>query len=297
MLSERRKILTMLKEDKISVDEAEELLDALEKAPEQFDEFDRPTVEIVGESPKIVEMFNVMDQIAPTSSAVLVQGETGTGKELVARYIHEKSPRRDSPFVAVHCGSMPENLLEAEIFGYMKGAFTGAYKDKKGKLEMANGGTLFLDEIWEISPSIQVKLLRFLEKGDFERIGGVSIKHADVRLIVATAEDLSEAVKNGKFRSDLYLHISTVPIRTPALRERREDIPLLVEYFLGKFITESNKVIEGVSPEAMQALMEYDWPGNVRELCNIIRRAGTMCKGDSIQPEDLWLRAIEDGKK
>jgi len=289
MLSERRKILTMLKEGKLSVDEAEELLDALEKAPEQFDESDRPKVEIVGKSPKIVEMLKLMDQIAPTNTNVLIQGESGTGKELVARYIHyhPKSPGRNSPFVPIHCGAIPETLLESEIFGHERGAFTGAYKDKAGKLEMADGGTLFLDEIGDIPPLIQVKLLRFFEGGVLSRVGGSHSIDADVRIIAATARDLSEAVENGKFRSDLYYRLNVASIKTPPLRDCREDIPLLAEYFLEKFVAQSNKVIEGISPEAMEKLVNYPWPGNVRELWNVIERAGTMCKGNLIQPEDF----------
>lgn len=288
MLSERRKILTMLKEGKISVDEAEELLDALEKAPEEFDESDRQTVGIVGESPKMVEMFKLMEQIAPTNTNVLIQGETGTGKELVARYIHyhPKNPRRNSPFVFVNCAT-PETLFESEIFGHERGAFTGAYKTKAGKLEMANGGTLFLDEISEIPLPIQAKLLRCLEIGEFERVGGAGIIHADVRIIAATNRDLSEAIENGRFRADLYSRLSVATIKTPALRERKEDIPLLAEYFLEKFATESNKAIEGISPEAMKILEDYHWPGNVRHLRDLIQHAGTMCKGNLIQPEDL----------
>lgn len=288
MLSERRKILTMLKESKISVDEAEGLLDALEKAPEQFDGSDRPTIEIVGESPKLVEMFELMDQIAPTNATVLVQGETGTGKELVARYIHDKSPRRDSPFVGVNCGAMPETLFVSEIFGHEQGAFTGAHKRKVGRLEMAHGGTLFLDEVGEIPLLIQAQLLKFLEGGDFTRVGGIERLHTDVRIIAATNRDLSEiSIKTGRFREDLYYRLNVASIRTPALRERKEDIPLLAKYFLEKHAAQSNKAIEGISPEAMKKLEDYHWPGNVRELSNVIGRAGVMCKGDLIQPEDF----------
>jgi len=289
MLSERRKILTMLQEGKISVDEAEELLDALEKAPEEFDESDRPKVKIVGKSPEIVEMLKLMDRIAPTDATVLVQGESGTGKAIVARYIHNhpKSPRRDSPFAGVSCGAIPEALLESDIFGHEKGAFTGAYKNKKGKLEMADRGTLFLDEIGETPLSIQVKLLKFLEVGEFLRVAGSHVIHADVRIIAATHVDLSKAVENGKFRADLYYRLNVASIKTPALREHKEDIPLLAEYFLEKLVAQSNKAIEGISPEAMEVLENYHWPGNVRELWNVIQRAGLMCTGSLIQPEDF----------
>ncbi len=242
---------------------------------------------IIGKSAKMQEVYELIRTVAPANVNVLIQGETGTGKELVARAIHYESPRAGRRFVAVNCSALPETLLESELFGHVRGAFTGATSDRAGRFEVADGGTLFLDEISEISPSIQVKLLRAIETKEFERIGDSHTKKVDVRIICATNRNLKELVAQGKFRSDLYYRINVVNINLPPLRERREDIPLLIDYFIEKFNKETGKRVRAVSPEAMDLLIDYDWPGNVRELENAIGHAFVHCRGEVILPRHL----------
>lgn len=241
---------------------------------------------ILGNSDKMKTVFETIKQIAPTKANVLIEGESGTGKELVANAIHNLS-RRSGQFVAVHCASLAKTLLESELFGHEKGAFTGAISQKQGKFERADGGTLFLDEISEIDLDIQVKLLRFLENWEFERVGGTKLLQVDVRLITATNKDLSKLVSEGRFREDLYYRLRVVNIKLPPLRERKSDIPILVKAFLAEFSTQNNKRVTSVSPAAMQALMEYPWWGNVRELKNIIESAVVFAKTNEIDITDL----------
>jgi Nif-specific regulatory protein len=242
---------------------------------------------MVGESAAMKEVYRFLSRVAPTESTVLVAGESGTGKELVARAIHRNSPRAARPFVAINCAAIPEGLLESELFGYERGAFTGAASQKKGRLEMADGGVLFLDEIGELAPALQVKLLRVLQEREFERLGGSRPISVDIRVIAATNKDLAAAVKARNFREDLYYRLNVVSVVLPSLRERREDIPVLAEYFVAKFATKCKVKAKKISPEAMSGLMNYNWPGNVRELENAIERALVLGVSDSIRPEDL----------
>ena len=224
---------------------------------------------------------------ATTKSTVLLLGESGTGKELFARAIHKWSERKSEPFIAVNCVGLSKELFESELFGHEKGAFTGAHQLKKGKMELAHGGTVFLDEIGDISPEIQTKLLRFLQEKEFERVGSTKPIQVDVRIIAATNRKLVELVKEGRFRDDLYYRLNVVPIALPALRERKEDIPVLVDYFLQRFSKETKKNFTEVTPEAMQRLLTYDWPGNARELANVIERAIVLGWGPQINLQDL----------
>jgi two-component system response regulator PilR (NtrC family) len=242
---------------------------------------------IVGRSEKMLAIFKLIEQIARTDSTVLVTGESGTGKEWVARAIHFYSLRRDRPFVALNCGAVPETLLESELFGHMKGSFTGASSNKKGLIESAEKGTLFLDEIGEMNPLMQVKLLRVLQERKFRRLGGVEELEANIRVIAATNQDLTRMVTDGKFREDLFYRINVIPIHLPALRERGEDIPLLAEYFLGKYREQMNKDVHALSQGAMELLEAHDWPGNIRELENVIERAVALEKSQTILPESL----------
>lgn len=242
---------------------------------------------IVSKSHKMERIFDLISTIADTRSTVLIQGESGTGKELIARAIHYSSNRAHHPFVSVSCAALVESLLESELFGHEKGAFTDAKFLKRGKFELADGGSLFLDEIGEISPKLQLSLLRVLQEREFHRVGGEQPIKVDVRIIAATNRDLEKAVKDGSFREDLYYRLNVISIHVPPLRERKEDIPLLVDHFIDKFNMESGKKVEGISEEALQALMEYDWPGNVRELENVIERAVIINKGGIILPGDL----------
>jgi len=242
---------------------------------------------MVGESAAMKDVYHFLSRVAPTESTVLVAGESGTGKELVARAIHRNSPRAARPFVAINCAAIPEGLLESELFGYERGAFTGAASQKKGRLEMADGGVLFLDEIGELAPALQVKLLRVLQEREFERLGGSRPISVDIRVIAATNKDLAAAVKARNFREDLYYRLNVVSVVLPSLRERREDIPVLAEYFVAKFATKCKVKAKKISPEAMSGLMNYNWPGNVRELENAIERALVLGVSDSIRPEDL----------
>ncbi len=240
---------------------------------------------IIGKSKRMEEVYEAIDMVSRTRSTVLLRGETGTGKELVAHAIHYGSHRAKGPFVKVSCAALPETLLESELFGYEKGAFTGAAAKKLGRFEMADGGTLFLDEIGDISSSMQVKLLRALQEREFERVGGTQTIHVDVRVIAATNRDLEKAIQEKQFREDLYYRLNVVPILLPSLRERQEDIPLLVAHFLKKSVLENGKKVKYVSDEAMEYLMGYSWPGNIRELENAIERAVIHCKSDTLEAD------------
>ena len=244
---------------------------------------------IIGKSKKMQEVYKSVEKVAPTDSTVLIYGESGTGKELIARAIHYSSPRKDKQFMSIDCGALTESLLESELFGHVKGSFTGAIVTKPGLFEVANGGTFFLDEIGDISLSIQAKLLRVLQEREFKRVGGTKMIKVDIRLIAATNKDLEKMIKEGTFREDLFYRLNIVPIFLPPLKERQGDIPLLACHFLEKYNREGDKNIKGISPEAMELLVEYDWPGNVRELENIIERMVVMTEEEIIRPEHLPL--------
>jgi two-component system, NtrC family, response regulator PilR len=237
---------------------------------------------IVGQSPKMRAIFDLIQTIAPQSSRVLITGESGTGKELVARAIHENSPRATTPFITINCGAFPETLLESELFGYVKGAFTGANENRRGLFQAAHGGTLFLDEIGNMNLAMQVKLYRVLQEGKVRPLGSTEEIDVDVRVITATNKNLEKAIASGEFREDLFYRLSVIPIHLPSLRERREDIPLLARHFLERFRKSMEKPIEGISPQAMSRLETYDWPGNVRELENTIERAVALESGPEI---------------
>ena len=241
---------------------------------------------IIGVSRRMQHVYSEVRQIAPSRSTVLLRGESGTGKELVARALHSLSTRKDGPFVKLNCAALPETLLESELFGHEKGAFTGATQERKGRFELANGGTLFLDEIGEISASFQAKLLRVLQEGEFERVGGSKTLRVDVRLVAATNRNLEEAVAKGEFRADLYYRINVVPLLLPALRERREDIPLLIDHFLRRFNVDNNRSIN-MSSEALDVMCHCNFPGNVRELENCVQRVATMSRGEVVRDVDL----------
>lgn len=242
---------------------------------------------IIGKSGKLSEMMQIINQVASTKASVLITGESGTGKELVADAIVSLSDRKDKPFIKVHCASLSESLLESELFGHEKGAFTGATAQKRGRFELADGGTIFLDEIGEINPSTQVKILRVLQEREFERVGGEKTIKVDVRVIAATNRNLLEEVKKGAFREDLYYRLNVVHIEVPPLRERKEDIELLALNFLDQFNKEDGRKIEGISSQARKALLSYDWPGNIRELKNSIESSVVLARGNIIQLEDL----------
>src|SRR6202008_1779771 len=237
---------------------------------------------IIGQSPKMRELFDLIETIAPQSSRVLITGESGTGKELVARAIHENSARAKAPFITINCGAFPETLLESELFGYMRGAFTGANENRRGLFQAAEGGTLFMDEIGNMSLTMQVKLYRVLQEGKIRPLGSTEELDVDVRVIAATNKDFAKAIAAAEFREDLFYRLSVIPLHVPALRDRREDIPLLARYFLESFRKSMNKNIGGISPEAMRRLESYDWPGNVRELENTIERAVALESGADI---------------
>ena len=252
---------------------------------------------IIGKSGKVEELMGLIKQVAPTKASVLITGESGTGKELVASALVALSPRNDKPFVKVHCASLSPTLLESELFGHEKGAFTGATSQKKGRFELANGGTIFLDEIGEIDHSVQVKILRVLQEREFERVGGEKTIEVDVRIIAATNRNLEEEVKKGNFREDLYYRLNVVHIKVPPLRERKEDIELLAIEFLKEFNEEDGKAIKGFSPQARKALMAYSWPGNIRELKNTIESSVVLAKGNTIELEDLNPEIMEKGRE
>jgi two-component system response regulator HydG len=242
---------------------------------------------IIGKDPKMQLIYKLIEDIAPTDATALIQGESGTGKELVARAIHQRSPRKNKPFVVINCSAYPATLLESELFGHEKGAFTGAIRQKSGRFEQAHDGTVFLDEIGEISPSAQIKLLRVLQSQKFERIGGEKTLSVNVRIIAATNKELLQQVKQGNFREDLYYRLNVIPIQLPPLVERRNDIPLLARHFLRRFAAEQGKKIERFSQEAMRRLLDYSWPGNVRELENTIEHATVLAKGGRIEASEL----------
>jgi len=244
---------------------------------------------LTGKSPLMQQVFNLIAQIAETDTTVLISGETGTGKELVAKAIHYNSARRDQPFVGVNCAALVETLLESELFGHERGAFTGAIKQKQGRFELANRGTLFLDEVSEMPLSTQVKLLRVLQERQLERVGGTEAIRLDLRLVSATNRDLSKALRDGVFREDLFYRLNVVPIHLPPLRERREDIPLLAANFVQRYATALNKTIEGITPPAMEFLLRYHWPGNVRELENVIERGVVLCQDTQLSAKHLLL--------
>ena len=244
---------------------------------------------IIGHSPVMQEVFATIERVAPTRATVLLAGESGVGKDLIARAIHFHSPRRDRPFVKINCTALPENLMESELFGYEKGAFTGANTTKPGKFEQADTGTVFLDEIGDVPAVIQVKLLRILQEREFERLGSNKTRHIDVRVIAATNQDLRAALEQGTFREDLYYRLNVVPINIAPLRDRMQDIPFLAEYFLRKYAAEAGNRIQSITPAAMSRLAEYHWPGNVRELENVIERSVVMCTGDRLDVADIKL--------
>jgi two-component system response regulator HydG len=252
--------------------------------------------EIVGSSPALRRVLDVATQAAPSNATVLVLGESGTGKELLARYIHERSARADGPFVAVNCSAIPETILEAELFGHEKGAFTGAHERREGRFAKAGGGTLFLDEIGELSPAVQVKLLRVLQEGEYEPVGGDTVP-ADVRIVAATNKDLKAEVEQGGFREDLFYRLNVIAVTAPPLRARREDIPLLVDHFLGVYCMKNARSRLECPREVLQVLMDYRWPGNVRELENVIERAVVLCRGDRIGVLDLPDTLRESAEK
>jgi len=242
---------------------------------------------IIHGSRQMAELINLAGRVAASNATVLIEGESGTGKELFARLIHRLSPRSAKPLIVVNCAALSESLIESELFGHERGAFTGATQRRVGRFEQSDGGTLFLDEIGEISPAVQVKLLRLLQEGEFQRVGGNQTLKADVRVISATNQDLGSKVKNGAFREDLYYRLNVVPIKIPPLRDRREDIPRLVEHFVQRFSKENRKSIEGVSREATDQLVKYDYPGNIRELENIVERAVVISRGPTLTVGDL----------
>ncbi|MBV6519264.1 MAG: sigma-54-dependent Fis family transcriptional regulator [Candidatus Brocadia sp.] len=246
---------------------------------------------VIGNSPVMIRLLNILMELVRSESTVLITGESGTGKELIARAIHSNSPRRNKPFIVVNCGALPENLQESELFGHALGSFTGAVKDKRGIFLEAQGGTLFLDEIGETSLSTQVKLLRFLQNGEIRRVGENKPIYLDIRIIVATNKDLDEATKNSSFRKDLFYRLNVIRIHVPPLRERKEDIPLLINYFMNRYSDKLKKRAPEISGDAMELLKEHLWPGNVRELENVIERAVTLAKGNQITPDDLALQS------
>ncbi|AFH49019.1 NtrC family response regulator [Ignavibacterium album JCM 16511] len=249
---------------------------------------------IVGKSPAIKKVFDMIQAVAETDSTVLISGNSGTGKELVARAIHYRSKRKNKPFIAVNCGAISENLIESELFGHKKGAFTGAISDKEGFIKAADGGTLFLDEISEMPPQLQVKLLRAIQEKEYTPVGTTQSLPVNVRFVATTNRNLEEEVKAGRFREDLYYRLNVVEIHLPSLKEREEDIPLLADHFLNKYRKELNKNIKGIDNDAMRALLAHEWKGEVRELENVIERAVIFCKGDYISVDDLPPSFVPD---
>ncbi len=249
---------------------------------------------LIGKSREMLKVHSTIRKVADTTANVMILGESGTGKELVARAVHENSARRDRPFIAINCGGIPENLLESELFGYMKGSFTGAYADKPGLFEIANKGTVFLDEITDLPQLLQVKLLRAVQEKTFRRIGGAEDITVDVRIISATNRDLEESVRKGAFREDLYYRLNVIPIRIPPLRSRKEDIPILAQYFLEKYSCQFGKEIKKISAYAMELLIEYEFPGNIRELENIIERSVALEVSNIVLPENLVISGPKD---
>src|SRR5260221_209450 len=247
----------------------------------------RRYTEIIGRGQRMIELQQILAKVADAPSTVLIQGESGTGKELVATALHEKSSRRERPFIKINCAAIPRELVEAELFGFEKGAFTGAVQSKPGRFELADGGTLFLDEIGEIPIEMQVKLLRAIQESEFERVGGVKTTRVEVRLVAATSRDLTKEIASGRFREDLFYRLNVVPVFLPPLRERREDIPLLVEHFRQKYNARLKKNVEKIDDEALLALSGYSWPGNIRELENVLERTILFAEGPTIRLADL----------
>ncbi|HEY7387612.1 MAG TPA: sigma-54 dependent transcriptional regulator [Bryobacteraceae bacterium] len=244
---------------------------------------------IIGRSEAMQDIFATIERVAPTRATVLLCGESGVGKDLIARAIHHHSPRRDRPLVKINCSAIPENLMESELFGYEKGAFTGANASKPGKFEQADTGTVLLDEIGDVPPAIQVKLLRILQEREFERLGSNVTRHIDVRVIAATNQDLRAALEQGTFREDLYYRLNVVPLNIPPLRERKQDIAFLANHFVRKLAPDSGRKVEGIGDAAMEKLIGYHWPGNVRELENVIERALILCRGNQLEADDIKL--------
>jgi DNA-binding NtrC family response regulator len=245
---------------------------------------------IVATSPAMHEVLSMVERVAPTDAAVLIQGESGTGKELIARALHENSSRKNEAFIPINCGALPENLLESELFGHVKGAFTGAHQNKKGMFEEADGGTLFLDEIGEMTPATQVKLLRVLQDQEVRRVGANTGVKVDVRIVAATNQNLMSNIENGEFREDLYYRLQVIVLHLPPLRERTDEILPIATHYLQNYAQKFRKPLQGFSPEAEGALREYSWPGNIRELINAVERAAILCREDIVQSEDLGLR-------
>ena len=250
---------------------------------------------LVGRSQKMREVYELVESVAPSESSILIMGESGTGKELVARAIHEKSFRAKKPFVTINCAALPETLLESELFGHVRGSFTGAVNDKRGLFEEADGGTLFLDEVGEIPPSMQVKLLRVLQDGELRRIGGAEVSHVNVRVLSATNKELYRMVRENLFREDLFYRLNVITVTLPPLREKKEDIPILAYYFLKRYAEKTGKKVERITLDALQALQEFDWPGNVRELENVIERALVLTESDQISARELPPKILGGG--
>ena len=242
---------------------------------------------IIGNSPAMRKVLDIVKQVADSTATVLIQGESGTGKELVAKAVHYFGKRANKPFVAINCAAIPETLLESELFGHERGAFTGAITRREGKFKLADGGTLFLDEVAEMSPMLQAKVLRVLQEGEFQRLGGSETIRVDVRIVASTNKDLYEEVKAGRVREDLYYRLKVITINLPPLRDRREDIPLLVQYFIARYAEKNHKHVVGISRDAMDMLMDHEWPGNVRELEHTIEHAVVLARGELIEAEDL----------
>lgn len=256
------------------------------------EEINEPYLNIIGESPRLKEQLEIAKRAAASPSTVLLLGESGTGKEIFARAIHRWSDRSKKPFIAINCVALRDELLESELFGHEKGAFTGAHQMRQGKLEIADGGTVFLDEIGDLKPDLQAKFLRFLQEREFERVGGNRQIQVDVRIVAATNQDLHKAVLEGRFREDLFFRLNVIAISLPPLRERREDIPLLAQFFLYRYCRIMKKPLMNISKEAMERLVSYHWPGNVRELANLIERSVVLVRGDEIMAEDLLLQPL-----
>ncbi|MDZ4678595.1 MAG: sigma-54 dependent transcriptional regulator [Oligoflexia bacterium] len=252
---------------------------------------------IIGKSPAMFELFDLVKRVAPATANVLVKGESGSGKELVAKAIHNLGSRKKAPFIPINCTAIPEQLLESELFGHVKGSFTGAISDKKGLFEEADGGTLFLDEIGDLSTTLQAKLLRVLQDKQIRAVGGSGLKSVDVRIIAATHRDLKAMVQEGKFREDLFYRLNVLPVYVPALRERTQDIPLLVEYFISKFALQNRSRARGVTSEAMAKLMAHPWPGNVRELENVMERAVVLSQSELLTEQEIMGSAVESARE